>query len=283
MNLSVVCPAYNEGGHIFRLLQEWCRFLEGRPGLAFEIVVCDDGSRDQTWSEIQKLAARIPQIRGIRLEENQGAGFALATAIRQSRGSYVATTDADGQFRIEDVYRLYQVVLQNPGLDAACGLRRNKAASWGSRLGTRLSNLLSRLLFGGPIHDFNCALKVVRGDLLRRFPLEARGLNYSTELSYLLTLTGARVVSVPVEQDLRVSGKSSVRFFQTSRDRLLFLRYLWLKRRLIDRKVLVTPSRDAPGSLQGDEDAETPGRARRAAGSRPEPEEKRAEPQRGQG
>lgn len=242
LEVSFVCPAYNEGQHIHELLNTWIQFLNtqksnGAP-LQYEIVICNDGSKDSTKSEILKACQIHPQIRLVDLSKNQGAGYAMASAIRASVGDIVVTTDSDGQFRIDDAFTFFRKLQAQPHLDAISGIRQKKIDSFGARFGTRISSLIANFIFGSRFQDFNCALKAVRGTWARRFPYEAKGLNYSTELSFWIHLGGLRWEEETVIQYNRQSGISSVRFFKTARDRLLYLFYLWIKLKLKHHRIL---------------------------------------------
>lgn len=237
MELSLVCPAYNESAQIYDLLRQWVQFLRDRR-CSFEIVVCNDGSRDHTASELARASRDFAEVRFVYLAENQGAGFAMAEAIRASKGSIVVCIDSDGQFKIEDAFRFYSQLKDSPHLVAVIGERKKKLHAWSQALGTRVASVMANLFFGSGLPDFNCALKAVRGFKIRSFPYESKGLNYSTELSFWLVATKSPLVSVEVIQHNRVAGVSSSKFFRSSKQRFLYLSYLWWKLRLRKKKIL---------------------------------------------
>jgi len=237
MKLSLVCPAYNESAQIYSLLKNWTEFL--RPKISsFEIVVCNDGSRDHTWQELNRAAKDFPEVRVVCLHQNQGAGFAMTTAIRASRGAIVVTTDSDGQFLVEDAFRFYEILCNRPDLGAIVGQRKKKLHAWSQAMGTKVASTMANIFFASDLPDFNCALKAVRGLLIRNIPFEAKGLNYSTELSFWLTAQQIPFLSVEVIQHNRVAGVSSSKFFRSAKHRFLYLIYLWLKRQLHRAKIL---------------------------------------------
>ncbi len=96
VELSIVIPVYGEGALLERSLEEICATLTplGRP---FEIVLVDDGSRDDTWDTIKRLAAWMPFLRALRLSRNFGKESALAAGLAQARGRAVIVMDADLQ------------------------------------------------------------------------------------------------------------------------------------------------------------------------------------------
>ena len=113
VRLSVAAPAYDEAAGIAAAVTGWADFLRGHPGIAeWEIVVCDDGSRDGTGAILAGLADRIPELRVVGWARNRGAGAAIAEAVARTRLDWVLLTDSDGQFPIANLDR----VLDVPGL-----------------------------------------------------------------------------------------------------------------------------------------------------------------------
>lgn len=92
--MTVVIPAYNEGAMVANAIDSVA--AAHYPHDRLEIVVVDDGSRDDTWQHIQRAAARHPgRVQAVRLERNSGKRVALATAFRRARGEVFVTVDSD--------------------------------------------------------------------------------------------------------------------------------------------------------------------------------------------
>ncbi len=94
--LSIVIPAYNERENIGFLYREILDELSGG-SLDFEIIFVDDGSRDDTFSEIQQLAKGDARVSGLKLSRNFGHQVALLAGLNEARGDKILTMDADGQ------------------------------------------------------------------------------------------------------------------------------------------------------------------------------------------
>lgn len=235
--LSIAAPAYNEAQGLAAVVESWLAYLSRQPDLErFEIVVCDDGSVDGTGAVLERLAAAHPEVKPVRHPANQGAAAALATAIRATTLDWVLLLDADGQFPIENLDAFRRALARRPA-DAYIGARARKQGGLVSRFGSLASGWLCNLFHGTRYADFNCALKLVRGGLLRSLALEARGLNYSTDVTAKLVEAGAPPVEVPVLHAPRGHGRSSVRP-KDALDRLLFVLYLGARRCLVRRAVL---------------------------------------------
>src|SRR5688572_9956775 len=100
--LSVVLPAYNEAGVIRETVQSARDFLGSR-FQDFEIIVVDDGSRDETGTFVQSIAAGDGRVRLLQHEHNRGYGEALRSGFRAARYDWIFLMDADGQFDIREL------------------------------------------------------------------------------------------------------------------------------------------------------------------------------------
>jgi polyisoprenyl-phosphate glycosyltransferase len=94
--LSLVLPCLNEGSHIAASLAALATVLDGL-GLAYELVVVDDGSSDDTWAVLRKVAAERSSLRAFRLSRRFGKELALAAGLERARGQAVLVMDADLQ------------------------------------------------------------------------------------------------------------------------------------------------------------------------------------------
>jgi glycosyltransferase involved in cell wall biosynthesis len=96
--LSIVIPAYNEEKNIPLIYQELRKVLEKvADKYDYEIIFVNDGSKDNTWEEIVKLAKKDKKVKGINFSRNFGKEIALTAGIEYAKGDAVITMDADGQ------------------------------------------------------------------------------------------------------------------------------------------------------------------------------------------
>jgi dolichol-phosphate mannosyltransferase len=239
-SLSIAAPAYNEGQGIVRVVQHWLEYLQGRTDLgSFEIVICNDGSRDDTAKKLESIASGDDRLVVIEHGVNQGAGAAVATAIAGTTSEWVLLIDSDGQFAIENFDVLLQGVCAS-GAPAAIGVRTKKLDSAFARFGSWSSGLLCNYFHRTNYRDFNSACKLVKGDLLRSLRLECKGLNYSTDVTSKLVERGVKIAEVEIVHLPRVAGTSSLRKFRGARDRFLFVLYLGFRQFLIRMRILRT-------------------------------------------
>jgi dolichol-phosphate mannosyltransferase len=228
--LSVAAPCYNEAEGIEAVVAEWEGVLD-RMAEPSEIVLCNDGSTDGTGAVLDRLRARYPRLRVVDHARNGGYGRALSAAIAATRGAYVVTMDSDGQFDLADAFMLL-AELERGGYDGVTGWRRGKKDSLGRVLADRGMNLLVRGLFGTRLRDTNCAIKVVKGDLLRGLRIEARGYPTPTEICLRLEARGARLGEAGVTHRERLAGFSKLHPWRTAGSFLRFLFYLRTKLKL---------------------------------------------------
>jgi glycosyltransferase involved in cell wall biosynthesis len=201
MKLSVIIPAYNEGGTIEAVVRRVQAVNLGP--IEKEIIVVDDGSRDGTTEILKELSG----IRRISHERNAGKGAALTTGFRAATGDIVLIQDADLEYHPED----YRTVIQ-PIVDGACdaviGSRflLYKPKYFGKRrspylthyIGNKLIVDVTNLLYGQHFTDYEGCYKAFTRTILASTPVEAKGFEFDNELVCKLMRKGARIVEVPI-------------------------------------------------------------------------------------
>jgi len=160
--------------------------------------------------------------------------------IAATRGTYVVTIDSDGQFDLADAFALVEE-LERGGYDGVTGWRMGKKDSAFRVLADRCMNLIVRMLFGTRLRDTNCAIKVVRGDVLRGLRIEARGYPTPTEICLRLEARGVRLGELGVTHRERAAGFSKLHPFRTAWSFLRFLFYLRMKLKLSRAGIIVEP------------------------------------------
>ncbi len=202
--LSIVIPAYNEALRIGTTLEKVRQYLDSR-NFACELIIVDDGSRDETPEILERFQERHPGVRVLRNEPNCGKGFTVRRGVLAARGEYVLFTDADLSAPIEETNKLLGA-LESTGADAAVGSRAlNRRLigihqPWSREMGGRVFNLLVRILTGLSIHDTQCGLKLFRrASTERAFELQrVTGFGFDPEVLFLIERIGGRIVEVPV-------------------------------------------------------------------------------------
>ncbi len=204
-SLSLVLPAHNEADNIEIVVRQ---ALEILPHYCddFEIIVVNDGSRDQTPAIIDRLAREDNRVRPIHHPRNRGYGGALKSGFSASTKHYVMFMDADRQFDIADIRLLSPFV---PLFDIVAGFRMERSDPIHRRINAEIFNIAVRVLFGVHMRDLDCAFKIFRGELLRSLELTSSGALINAEIQAKLRRQGATLVQVGVPHHPRVAGQAT--------------------------------------------------------------------------
>jgi dolichol-phosphate mannosyltransferase len=236
--VSLAAPAYNEAAGIAEVVEAWHRYLSANTRLeSYEIVVCNDGSKDDTGAILDRLAQTFTSLKPVHFAVNQGAAAALTHAIRNTTCELVLLIDSDGQFPIDNLDRALDVI-EREGAAAVIGIRAKKEDSAFARFGTWSSAALCNLVCGTRLKDFNSAFKLLEGPLVRGLVLEAKGLNYSTEVTAKIIERGVAFHEIPITHQKREKGQSSMRRIRGAVHRFLFVAYVALRQLLLRTGVL---------------------------------------------
>ena len=204
-SLSVIIPAYNEANRLPPTLRRIVGHLETRQA-PYEILVVDDGSKDETAEVVERLADRHAQIRLLRSPVNMGKGAAVRHGMEAAQGDLQLFTDADGATPIEELERLEAAV--SAGADLAIGSRALASRAAGftvragwyrSALGSLFNALVQRLGIQG-VSDTQCGFKLFRRAIARDlFSVSCvDGYAFDLELLYVAKRRGYRIAEVPV-------------------------------------------------------------------------------------
>lgn len=165
MDLSIVIPLLNEEESLPEL-HAWIKKVMDAHGFSYEILFIDDGSKDGSWAQIEKLAAADPSVRGIRFRRNYGKSAALNVGFARTRGKVVITMDADLQDSPEEIPELYRKITEE-GYHLVSGWKQKRYDPITKTLPTKLFNYATRLMSGIKLHDFNCGLKAYHSDVVK--------------------------------------------------------------------------------------------------------------------
>jgi glycosyltransferase involved in cell wall biosynthesis len=205
-SLSVFFPAYNDAPALPELLRKTFAVLDAHVA-DYEVIVVDDGSRDETPRVLESLAAELgPRLRIVTHPENRGYGGALCSGFAAARKDFVFYTDGDGQYDPGELPRLLECVGPSTGLVNGYKLERHDPAHrvW---IGT-VYNFCARLVFGIGIRDIDCDYRLIRRALLDEIQLTSTSGTICVELVRKLELSGCAVSEVGVHHYPRRHGSS---------------------------------------------------------------------------
>jgi glycosyltransferase involved in cell wall biosynthesis len=166
MDISVVVPLYNEEESLPELT-DWIRRVMLANNFSYEIILVDDGSKDNSWKVILDLKKSHEQISGIKFRRNYGKSAALNVGFAATQGDVVITMDADLQDSPDEIPELYDRIM-NQGADLVSGWKQKRYDPLTKTIPTKLFNSVTRSVSGiHNLHDFNCGLKAYKKDVVK--------------------------------------------------------------------------------------------------------------------
>lgn len=202
--LSVLIPCYNEADSIQQTVEQLRRVLDAT-GVVYEVIVIDDGSKDETAALAEAAGVRV-----IRHPKNGGYGRALKSGMYNAAYEWCAIVDADGSYPIDRFPDLLQFV---PAFDMVVAARTG-LNYWGSpykRISRIMLLKLVSFVTGVNVPDANSGMRVFRKDVaLAHVRRISSGFSFTTTLTLALLMEEHFVHYVSVDYYKRV-GKSKVR------------------------------------------------------------------------
>lgn len=211
-DLSVVVPLYDEEENVDPTMRELLDVLDDLD-LSSEVVLVDDGSRDQTAALARRWCELDPRVRLIEFRRNFGQTAALVAGFDHARGRAVVAMDGDQQNDPRDISRLLAKL--DEGYDVVSGWRRDRQdALLLRKVPSMVANRLISKVTGTRLHDYGCTLKAYRGEMVRHLHLYGDQHRFIPALSQIV---GARVTELPVNHRPRVRGHSKYGISRTVR------------------------------------------------------------------
>ena len=200
--ISVVIPVFNEAPSLEELAAE-LRATAAAHKLTLEVIFVDDGSQDDSWSIIERLAAADPRIQGIRFRRNFGKAAALAAGFEAASGDVVFQMDGDLQ---DDPAEIPHFLARlDHGSDVVNGWKRKRLDPWHRVWASRIFNWMVSRLTGLRLHDHNCGLKCFRAEVVKHLPLYGELHRFITVFAHA---HGFRVTEAEVQHRRRRYGHS---------------------------------------------------------------------------
>ena len=235
LDVSIVIPLRDEELNVLPLYEE-LRGVMNTLGLAYEIILVEDGSRDATFARLAELQARDPLVRVIRFTRNFGQTAAFAAGFAHARGRLIVTSDGDLQNDPADIPRLLALAASH---DIVCGWRRNRQDAFLTRhVPSVAANVLLGLVSGIRLHDNGCSLKVFRAEVVTPLKLRPGMHRY---LPALASQLGSRVAEAEVHHRPRRFGHSKYGLSRTFRVMADLIHLRGLMRQAVDPRTPSTP------------------------------------------
>src|SRR5215813_209563 len=205
MSLTAFFPAYNDQntieGIVRTVAQEILKVTKD-----FEVLVVDDGSKDQTGVILDRLAAELPFLRVIHHESNRGYGAALISGFKNAKKDLIFYTDGDGQYDVRELHNLLAHL--KPNIDLVNGYKVKRADAWYRIFIGAMYRRAMRWAFRLSIRDVDCDFRLFRRYIFETISLESRSGVICVEMAKKFERAGFRMVEIPVSHYPRVHGRS---------------------------------------------------------------------------
>ena len=188
MQISVVIPLFNEAESLPELMQ-WIDRVMQTHNYSYEVIMVDDGSKDNSWHTIQTLRTSYPSLKGIKFQRNYGKSAALNEGFKMAQGDIVVTMDADLQDSPDEIPEFYDMITKE-GYHLVSGWKKKRYDNtFTKNIPSKIYNAVARRSSGIVLHDFNCGIKAyqlkviksieVFGEMHRYIPILAKWAGFS--------------------------------------------------------------------------------------------------------
>ncbi len=203
MDLSIVIPFYNEEDSIKPLYKAVTEAMSKLP-YTYELILVDDGSKDNTFKNAIELAKADSRLKIVKLKKNYGQTTGLHAGFQNAIGKYIVTMDGDLQNDPSDIGQMMDKL--GEGNDICLGWRKNRQDSKFTRLlPSKIANWLVRNVTGIPVKDNGCAIRSYKAETINKFPMYSE---MHRLLPVINALTGASFTQIPVKHHARQFGAS---------------------------------------------------------------------------
>jgi glycosyltransferase involved in cell wall biosynthesis len=202
VSISVFFPCYNEQDNVKSTVQNALTVLENLKA-DFEVIIVDDGSRDDTAKVAEEIAAGNGRVKVVHHHANLGYGAALKSGFKAATKELVFYTDGDGQFDINEMPPLLPLMAQ---FDIVSCYRLNRQDSLLRKLNGWAWTKLVCFLFGMKIRDIDCAFKLFRTDIFKNIELSSAGALIDAEILARAVRRGYSITQKGVHHYPRTAG-----------------------------------------------------------------------------
>ncbi len=237
MKLSIIIPVFNEGKTIRAVLKNVLRVNFG--DVKTEIIVVNDGSSDNTESEINKQKAESNRLIVINHERNSGKGAAVRTGIKHATGDYIIIQDADHEYNPEDIPVLLKALKNNKSVVYGTRLKRMPHLSNEERttrflmhyVGNRFLSLITSVLYGQWLTDMETCYKLFPRSEVKNMTLKSKRFDFEPEITAKILKRGLKITEIPIQ--VKPRGYDEGKKLNTFRDGTVALMTL-IKYRITD-------------------------------------------------
>lgn len=211
--LSVLVPAYNEAGNIVKTIEELVVVL-GEPRLEYEVVIIDDGSKDDTYEQASLMTQLHSSIKVYRYEQNQGKGYALKYGFQFTQGDLVLFIDADSDLPPSQIPRFLEYMTNNHA-DIVIGSKKHPLSNvkypFTRRFFSTGYRLIVKIMFDLNVTETQIGIKLFQREVLEKVFPKILVKRYAFDLELLTNANrmGYKIAEAPVELNYQFSSRVS--------------------------------------------------------------------------
>ena len=205
ISLTAFFPAYNDQHTIESIVRTAAREIQ-KVTDDFEILIIDDGSKDETGAVADRLAAELPFVRAIHHPQNLGYGAALITGFKNAHKELIFYTDGDGQYDVREIHNLLAQLC--PNIDLVNGYKVKRSDAWYRIVIGAAYRRAMRFAFALSISDVDCDFRLIRRQVFEAITLESTSGVICVEMARKFDEAGFRMAEVPVSHYPRLHGRS---------------------------------------------------------------------------
>lgn len=224
-NFSIVIPAYNEEENIKNydtLLIPSIKHYKN-----FEVIVVDDGSKDNTLSEANKLKSKHKFIKVISYEKNSGMGYAIKQSIKNATKDFIIVLDSDLTFHPKYITSLLEAQEKS---NADCVIGSHLLSHDGLQNKSLIRVFLHKsinyiyfLLFNGKVRTISSVFRLYRTKDLKNMEIESNGFNINAEILFKLIQKKKKVIEIPAVLSQRVYGVSKINLAREAKNHIVLI------------------------------------------------------------
>ena len=233
IEISIIIPIFNEQESIKFLVAQILQVMKSS-NEKFELIVVDDGSKDNSVIELKELSKEVKELTCIVLRKNYGQTAAMAAGFDKSQGKIIVTLDGDLQNDPQDIPLLIKKI--RDGYDLVSGWRfKRKDSEFSRKLPSKIANKLIAKVTGVHLHDYGCSLKAYKKEVLS--DIRPYG-ELHRFLPVLANIEGAKIAEIKVNHRPRKYGNSKYGIDRTFRV-LMDLLTVWFMNSFLTRPMYV--------------------------------------------
>jgi glycosyltransferase involved in cell wall biosynthesis len=204
IDISIIIPVFNEERNIVPLIHLITEEMDSL-GKEYEVLFIDDGSKDRTFEELERIAKTNRRVKVISFRRNFGQTAAMMAGFDHARGEIIVALDGDLQNDPKDIPKLLKKL--EDGYDIVSGWRRNRQDKFLLRIvPSKIANWLIGTITGVRLHDYGCSLKAYRSEVIKNIRLYGEMHRF---IPALTSLVGARIAEIEVNHYSRKYGNSN--------------------------------------------------------------------------